>query len=728
MTHTLRDEARLMNKQAKLHLPVVFFQGFLKHPTHNADDAEESGLVALDVDDHDGLYHLDPDTYIADKILPRINAGELDEIVFVYVTSSGAGMRIIALSTHPEMSLESQQKALFKKVCPDLPDKALDTGKCSPASAFFIPCRDDVRFLDSERMFNGEVEVEDDEKLKVTENIATSETTVPKQNTAMETEDDVHSLKYGDLFVDDIIQAIIQRYHYGFKKGNRNNQYYDLACFGRHLVKVPEKLMDLLPSMGLSLNERKSCIKSAFKELKPEANIPHALQRVIDELSGIISDEDDSPKLPKRLPRGMETILYPFPKSHREAMAIIALPGLAQIGHKARFVINPTQEPDYNGDMITFMAFQLGLFASGKSSGTKLVNRLVREHLLIDEETKKKMMEFNDENEIAGDGEKKKDPHFGIYNIEADTNLPAFNKNMVNLKGKPCIIVTPEIDEMRKPISFLRDKSILRKAYDQDMTGQLRSTSKGFSGSAKIYFNLAAAGTVGAVLNYFNDVANGEVSRMLFCSFPNDRGEKYVPDLIRSSKNQEALDVVLGRLSNWEQPEKPYAIRKIKEALDDWAEEKRIEFNLTGDEAMESFRRRCKIQGVKAGAIAFMLEGGRETKTAINFALWVAKYSLYQLLKYFGKKMAESANEDLTLLTTKCLKPHDQVFMNLPDNFNYDDVRQLYQGLSLSGSGYRNIVRRWKCEGFVEMIEGKKGYFRKTQHGMDEAQNMLMRA
>jgi hypothetical protein len=211
------------------------------------------------------------------------------------------------------------------------------------------------------------------------------------------------------------------------------------------------------------------------------------------------------------------------------------------------------------------------------------------------------------------------------------------------------------------------------------------------------------------------------VSRILFAGFPdNEFGISYQEDKPRSEKNQKALDELIHYLMNQETPEKPYQIPRIIKALNEWCESKRVKYNFNDDKATDLFRRRTKEIGISAGAIAFILEGFKETKVAIQFAVWVAEFVFYYQMKFFGKEMNQSAEaNDLILRASGNLNTNETTFSRLNTTFSYQDVREEQKRLGLEGTGYRNITSRWVKEEYVTKLPNSRDMFRKTSKGIE---------
>lgn len=426
-----------------------------------------------------------------------------------------------------------------------------------------------------------------------------------------------------------------------------------------------------------------------------------------------------APALPKRLPKGMNIILEPYTRQHHDALSICALPVLAQLYENARFELEPNEDPDSQGSRINFVSCLVAPQASGKSAMKKMSERMLKSLSAEDDQTNERLQEYNDEKEAAGDrGKKPKNPHLPLHILPPDTTQAAFFENLANLKGRSMFICAPEIDCLRERYSWGNNRSLWRLAFDQDKAGQKRQSSKGVNCYQNLYLNVNMSGTPEVMYRFFKNCEDGTVSRILFCSFQDERGAVYEEDKPRSKANQQALDALISQCMNEPVNEEPYRLPMIARAMDRWSEQKRLLYNMSDEEAVETFRRRCRIIGLRAGAIAFLLEDHKESKVAIDFALWVAEYVFYYQMKFFGQKMNESAAINAEVMNSSALCASEVVFFRISDTYTYRDIETSFTLLNRKGSGYRVTNSRWLKEGLCEPVPGTRDQFRKTKKGI----------
>ena len=92
---------------------------------------------------------------------------------------------------------------------------------------------------------------------------------------------------------------------------------------------------------------------------------------------------------------------------------------------------------------------------------------------------------------------------------------------------------------------------------------------------------------------------------------------------------------------------------------------------------------------------------GLESKACIKFALMMAEYCLSQQMKAFG----EALRNEYVNAQDECQRygANHSVFDQLAPTFSRDDLRALKSGTT--ESGLRNIVMRWKRDGWIVPID-----------------------
>ena len=129
------------------------------------------------------------------------------------------------------------------------------------------------------------------------------------------------------------------------------------------------------------------------------------------------------------------------------------------------------------------------------------------------------------------------------------------------------------------------------------------------------------------------------------------------------------------------------------------------------DHVKDTYRKRAAVIGFRCGVVFHLLSGKeRETKQCLDFAMMMAEYCLSQQIKTFG----EALRSEFVNAYDECQRygANHSVFDQLAPCFTRDDLRAKKSGTS--ESGLRNIIMRWKRDGWIEAVD--KLHFKKTSH------------
>ena len=139
----------------------------------------------------------------------------------------------------------------------------------------------------------------------------------------------------------------------------------------------------------------------------------------------------------------------------------------------------------------------------------------------------------------------------------------------------------------------------------------------------------------------------------------------------------------------------------INQAIEEWDESKRQEYLQTLRYSLDVFRRRAALNGFRAGIVAYLLEGRKETERAIKFAVWYAERCLHYQLQIYGDKIDALHNGQLS---TQAAKGNIRYLDALPKEFTKEDLVSLR--LSNNESPVvKTIIYRWVKEGKIEKID-----------------------
>ena len=428
---------------------------------------------------------------------------------------------------------------------------------------------------------------------------------------------------------------------------------------------------------------------------------------------------DRIPKLPKNVHWAIKAIVEPYPEDRQEAMALMALPFLGMMGGDARFLYRNREEHH-----LGFECCLVGERSIGKSALMRMQNVLISKVIEEDNETRQKSDEYADACLAAGEGqEKPKDPHYGTRIMMPSTTKAQFYQNIKNLKGKRAIIVCPEIDSLNVPNNWSRDGGANeRLMFDTEVGGQDTKSHAGTSARVPVAVNLATSGTPKAVKHHYKNAEDGLVTRVGFCSFPQDIDEE-AEERSRTKTNMETLlkiqDILLSEVKG-----DVISIPQLKQQQLDWCAQQKTVSEISGNQSINTFRKRAAVMGFRAGCALYLLDGKKLRRKTLEFAQWVSEYVLYFQLKYFGEQMNESIEENAQMMQVPVFARSSNawVFCQLNNLFYYCNVEDAYAQMNLKATGYRTVVARWIKNGWVEKIG--KDRFRKTEMGLQICRQM----
>ena len=138
---------------------------------------------------------------------------------------------------------------------------------------------------------------------------------------------------------------------------------------------------------------------------------------------------------------------------------------------------------------------------------------------------------------------------------------------------------------------------------------------------------------------------------------------------------------------------------RLRKAIEDWVEQKRVEAAKDIDHVKDTYRKRAAVIGFRCGVIFHLLSGkDKESKQCLDFALMMADYCLMQQIKTFGDALQNQYVE----ASEVCQRygSNHSVFDQLAPSFTIDDLRALKRGFC-SESALRMIISRWSRDGWI---------------------------
>ena len=500
-------------------------------------------------------------------------------------------------------------------------------------------------------------------------------------------------------------------------EGERNVKLHKLAVNLRAICdNRKDVLMQVMPRFGLSDTELKSVVDSACKE-EPKG-ISKVMQSIIDALEmGISSDEiEDAEAVAeetgvkvkvKTLPIGLKESLSGVPVT----MHMPVLCGIMPIcGAYADQV--EVEYCDGNKHNLGLMTIIRGEQASNKSVVKNAIDVWKRQFDEEDAQARKREEEWKERKKGRKANEKApEDPHVLIRQVPVTVSCSTLLKRFKNAQGHTLFSFGEELDTLRKTNgagSWSSKYDIYRMSFDRGEWGQDYNSDQAESGVVNVAYNWTMLGTNGALRKCFraDNIENGLSSRVLISEMPDSSFQKMPKFGKRSAEDEARIQQAVSRLRSFTGL---IDVPRLRKAIEAWCEEKRVEAAKDIDHVKDTYRKRAAVIGFRCGVIFHMLSGcAKESKACLDFALMMAQYCLEQQIKVFG----ETLRNEVVSARDECQRygANHSVFDQLSTAFSRDDLRALKH--DCSESGLRNIIMRWKRDGWIEPID--RHHFRKV--------------
>ena len=492
-------------------------------------------------------------------------------------------------------------------------------------------------------------------------------------------------------------------------EGERNKRLHQLAANLRAICDNNEEwLLEVMPNYKLSVQEMKSIIHSACKE-------PTKGSRLIDQIvsaleMGISSDEiEDAEAVAaetgvkvnvKALPIGLKESLAGVPVTMHMPVLCGVMPIAAAYADQVQI-----EYCDGNLQHLGLMSIIRGEQASNKSVVKNAIDVWKRQFDEEDALARKREEEWKERKKGRKANEKApEDPKVLIRMVPVTVSCSTLLKRFKNANGHCIYSFGEELDTLRKTNgagSWSSKYDIYRLSFDQGEWGQDYNSDQAESGVVKVAYNWTMLGTNGAMRKCFkqDNIENGLSSRILVAEMPDSSFSKMPKFGRRSAEDEARIQQAVTRLRAFSGLIDTPRLRK---AIEEWVEQKRVEAAKDIDHVKDTYRKRAAVIGFRCGVIFHLLsDAKKETKACLDFALMMAEYCLSQQMKAFG----EALRNEYISAQDECQRygANHSVFDQLAPTFSRDDLRALKSGTT--ESGLRNIVMRWKRDGWIVPID-----------------------
>ena len=495
-------------------------------------------------------------------------------------------------------------------------------------------------------------------------------------------------------------------------EGERNKRLHQLAANLRAICDNNEEwLLEVMPNFKLSVQEMKSIIHSACKE-------PTKGSRLIDQIvsaleMGISSDEiEDAEAVAaetgvkvnvKALPIGLKESLTGVPVSMHMPVLCGILPMAAAYADQVE-----VEYCDGNIHRLGLMSIIRGEQASNKSVVKNAIDIWKRQLEEEDALARKREEEWKERKKGRKANEKApEDPHVLIRMVPVTVSCSTLLKRFKNAQGHTLYSFGEELDTLRKTNgagSWSSKYDIYRLSFDNGEWGQDYNSDQAESGVVKVAYNWTMLGTYGAMRKCFksDNIENGLSSRILVAEMPDSSFQKMPKFGKRSAEDEARIQQAVTRLRSFSGL---VDVPRLRKAIEVWVEEKRVEAAKDIDHVKDTYRKRAAVIGFRCGVIFHLLSGkDKESKQCLDFALMMAEYCLSQQIKTFG----EALQNQYVDASDECQRygANHSVFDQLAPSFTMDDLRSLKRGYC-GESALRNIITRWKRDGWIEKTDSK---------------------
>ena len=499
-------------------------------------------------------------------------------------------------------------------------------------------------------------------------------------------------------------------------EGERNKRLHQLAANLRAICDNNEEwLLEVMPSYGLAKQEMQSIIHSACKEPTKGSKI---IDKIVDALRLDDTTQESTTTLPiitpSKLPIGLRESLSGVPEKMHMPVLCSVLPLAAAYADQVE-----VRYCDGELQKLGMMSIIHGEQASGKSVCKHAVNIWKRQLDQEDELARKREDEWKERKKARKANEKApEDPKVMIRVVPVTVSCSTLLKRLKNSCGHTLYSFGEELDTLRKTNgagSWSSKYDIYRLAFDpiDSEWGQDYNSDQAESGVVKVAYNWTMLGTDGAVRKCFkgDNIENGLSSRILLAEMPDTAFAKMPKYGRRSANDESRIQEAVTRLRSYtgfvDTP-------RLRKAIDQWVEEKRIEAAKDIDRVKDTYRRRAAVIGFRCGVIFHLLSGlTKESKQCTEFAVMMAEYAMTEQIKTFGWALQNQYVD----AQTECIRHgvNHSIFDQLPPVFSLNDLAAL-KGSTTPRNSLIKIISRWKIDGWIEKIGEMRWEKTKTEN------------
>lgn len=402
--------------------------------------------------------------------------------------------------------------------------------------------------------------------------------------------------------------------------------------------------------------------------------------------------------LPRNLPPLIRVLAAVAPRGMDVPLIILSLSILGFLGTGARL-----RYLDGALHYLSFMTHVVGKFAGGKSTLIKWLNtQLLSEVKERDNAARQIERAYVEEcRKCKSDERKPDDPKPLIRLVPITISVAQLLKRLDQARGLHIFSLCEEIDTAQKTNkagAWSEKTDIYRVGFDGGEFGQDFLSDASYSGIYQVLYNILSGGTASSTSKFFDaHVMDGLVSRVAFTCIPDDFAAE-IP-CFKPLNARQTAEIEQG-IKALEAAEGEVKIPRTLKAIQQWLAEKRRLAMETMSIAIDAFYKRSAVMGARAGAVAFILNGGRENNAVAAFAQFVADYVLQQQVFLWGFKFENEAETAVPCSLAN-------LYRELPETFTRKELVNL-RVINGQGTNVRQIIHRWKQAGMIQEVEKKQ--------------------
>ena len=469
-----------------------------------------------------------------------------------------------------------------------------------------------------------------------------------------------------------------------------------------------EWLLAIMPRYGLSEQEMRSIIHSACKEPTKGSRLMRQIVERMRNTPASYTYDTACEEPPSQTPMPLAAMAKTLPIGLRESLvgvpATMHMPVLCGVLPLAAAYADQVEVEycDGNRQHLGLMSIIRGDQASNKSVVKNAIDIWKRQLEEEDALARRREEEWKERKKGRKASEKAPDdPKVMIRMMPVTVSCSTLLRRLKNARDHTLYSFGEELDTLRKTNgagSWSSKYDVYRLAFDRGEWGQDYNSDQAESGVAKVAYNWTMLGTNGALRKCFktDNIENGLSSRILVAEMP-DSAFSRMPKFGKRSPDDEArIQEAVSRLRSYSGL---IDVPRLRKAIEQWVEEKRVEAAKDIDHVKDTYRKRSAVIGFRCGVVYHLLTGKeKETKSCVSFALAMAEYCLEQQIKTFGEALqnqyVEASGEGMRKGKNK------SVFDQLPPSFSLDDLAALKHD-SVSRNSVLKIISRWKRDGWI---------------------------